>query len=146
MPSSAGLNAVVDIRRVSGVPCLVVPPKAAKRFLALLSPKKGCGWHPASHSRLLLDRRPEGLATSPRAYQISDEAVVELTRMLMQSPLDISAECADGGSSSSSSAAAEVVAMIRSGEVSWHPCFQVRFYTSCPRTCTSFILRRRRGR
>jgi len=139
------LVATVDTRRVAGVPCLIVPPRLAKRCLALL---RTSGWHPAHHSRLVLDRRPGKPATSPRAYQVrhslpllhstsasprsvcpvpalsqlSDEAAVQLADGLQQE------EDGEGGSLLRSPEALKLLQMVRSGEITWRPTFQLHDY------------------
>ena len=125
------LTVAVDTKRVSGVPCILAPPKLAKQALALL---RASGWHPAHHSRLVLDRRHP--ATSLRAYQVSDDAAAILALLLARDGAQGEATtsgAADPSSSDTDGAAVnpeagKLLALLRAGELSWRPVFQLHEY------------------
>ena len=72
---TSSADVLVHTRRVTGVPCLLVPASQSKRVLDLM---RAAGWHPPRHSRHVLDRRPEGLRDSLRAFQVCDDAAGHL--------------------------------------------------------------------
>lgn len=107
----------VDLRLITGVPCLLVSPLLAKRVLKLL---KITGWAKGT-AKLILDRRLEKVASSARAYQLTDAAaaILEAEELPAESleppgPKDI--------------AALEIQRLLSEGAIEWKPFFQLHEY------------------
>ncbi|CAE8583315.1 unnamed protein product, partial [Polarella glacialis] len=111
-------------------PYVLAPAGWDKRVLTLL---QQCGWHPRGSPRSVLDRRPEKVKDSLRAFQLSDDAAVALEELLGSEVWDDSLPEMDHIRQKAAfqelcPQSQQVVKLILEGTLTWRPYFQLHEY------------------